>query len=159
MGLDTTHDAYHGGYAGYSIMREALGRAAGWTMDPDKHMVAVDWGKDSPDTIGDEQPEWARARFGDIDRDEWPWDPIIFLWAHEDCEGVIPPAMAGAIAARIEELLPKVDGVTQQFAPAWSKEYAAANPAFVQRTTTALASRFAKGLRLAHRRNEKVTYR
>jgi len=89
MGLDTTHDAYHGGYGGYSIMREALGRAAGWTMDPGKHMVAVDWGPDSRDVIDEKHPAYARARFGEIDRDEWPWDPIIFLWAHEDCDGKI----------------------------------------------------------------------
>jgi hypothetical protein len=38
--------------------------------------------------------------------DSVPSDPLIYLIAHQDCEGVIAPAQAATLADRLEQLLP-----------------------------------------------------
>src|SRR5689334_20148589 len=43
------------------------------------------------------------------DWDETPHDPLIVLFAHSDCDGVIRPAQAEPLADALEALLPKVD--------------------------------------------------
>jgi len=150
MGLDTTHDAFHGGYGSYTTLREALLIAAGYKVDDKAYPPMCIWDDDTQD-IDSTKPEWDRARLGEIDRDEWPWDPIIYLWAHEDCDGIIKPAMAGAIADRIEELLPKIQAATLTFAPAWADSTRG-------RTTTTMASQFLSGLREASLAGEDVEF-
>lgn len=159
MGLDTTHDAFHGGYAGFTIMREALLIAAGHRLDTEEYPPRCSW--NGPPNVDDENPAengdraaWNRAELGDIDRDEWPWDPVLYLWAHQDCDGIIKPAMAAAIADRLTELLPKIEEATKAFAPAWTME---ARPAD-GRNTTALVERFAKGCRAAADAGENVEF-
>jgi hypothetical protein len=151
MGLDTTHDAFHGGYGSYLILREALMHAAGYRQTKD-YPPTFEWDGDPDFDLPENKEIWDSARFGEIDN--WPFDPVLFLWAHEDCEGVIRPVIAGQIADRIEDLLPKIHDATLIFAPAWADPQR--EPA--GRTTTTMAKQFMDGLREASRAGEEVEF-
>lgn len=105
MGLDTSHNAWHGAYGSFARWRNELARAAGYglakqplsedypgvtTEQPD-----LDWDSFAPENY---QGEWART----------PDDPLIVLLAHSDCDGVIHPEQGRALADRLEELLPSI---------------------------------------------------
>lgn len=105
MGLDTSHNAWHGAYGSFARWRNLVARAAGFalaeqpiddaypaykTEQPD-----VDWDQFEP---GNYQGEWA----------ETPDEPLFALIAHSDCDGVIHPAQGKALADRLEQLLPRI---------------------------------------------------
>jgi hypothetical protein len=97
MGLDTTHNAWHGAYGAFSRWRDQLARTAGYELaklDGDhREVILIDWGHIVP-----------KNYYGEWDR--MPADPLILLIAHSDCEGVISSEHAGPLANRLEELLP-----------------------------------------------------
>ena len=101
MGLDTTHDCWHGSYMAFGRWRNELARVAGYTVgtlsykDGWKNEVPlVDWGHLATDeTLAGKWPET-------------PDDPLIVLIVHSDCDGCIYPEQAQALADRLEELLP-----------------------------------------------------
>jgi hypothetical protein len=115
MGLDTTHDCWHGAYSAFNRWRDKLGEVAGYTYHHDVHDLPegtvmrsarktpdIDWGNIER-TIG-------RDLFG-----KWPAmpvrhdgtpDPLLVLLAHSDCEGEIQAEFCGPLADRLEELLP-----------------------------------------------------
>ena len=100
MGLDTTHDCWHGAYGAFMRWRKELARAAGYTiLEP-----AIDSaGYDLPwDMFEDKNymGEWDSPP-GD--------DPLLFLLVHSDCDGVIHPEQGVHIARRLEQLLPLLD--------------------------------------------------
>lgn len=105
MGLDTSHGCWHGAYSAFSRWREHIAEVAGYAIWP---VLCEDGIK--RDTI---MLEW--HRYGELKElmGEWdatPHDALIVLFAHSDCEGVIHPAQAVALADRLEELLPKLEG-------------------------------------------------
>jgi hypothetical protein len=71
--------------AGYAFLTNSGGQL----------VTAIDWGH---------IPE--RCLEGDWDGVEPPKDPLIYLIAHSDCDGVIRPAQAALLADRIAELIP-----------------------------------------------------
>lgn len=115
MGLDTTHDCWHGAYSAFNRWRDKLAEVAGYTFHYDIHelsegtvmrsarqLVDIDWGGVEK-TIG-------RDLFG-----SWPQmpvrpdgtpDPLIVLLAHSDCEGSIQAEFCAPLADRLAELLP-----------------------------------------------------
>jgi len=96
MGLDVSHDCWHGAYGAFSRWRNQLAEVAGYwvTQMPDGHTTAViDWGHVTVEQL---QGDW----------DETPADPLLVLIAHSDCDGVIRPAQSAALADRLAELLP-----------------------------------------------------
>lgn len=103
MGLDTTHDAWHGAYSGFSEWRNALAEAAGYpleTIDSGgyQHKVAA---------------PLLDARWTDANYDgDWgnhpPEDPLLILLVHSDCDGSIKAKHCQFIAGRLEQLLPKL---------------------------------------------------
>ncbi len=104
MGLDTTHDAWHGAYSAFSRWRDTLAKAAGYWVAPIKFddgitrdTIIIDWGHVTP---ANNMGEW----------DETPADPLVVLITHSDCEGAIHPEQAGPLADRLEELLPALEG-------------------------------------------------
>lgn len=129
MGLDTTHDAWHGPYSAFSRWREALAVAAGYEVvahpvAPGLRMILVDWGHLQHRLQGD----W----------DETPADPLLVLIAHSDCEGEIRPAQAGPLADRIEALAPLVpDEDHGSWDPGWMRERARRFVAGLRRAATA----------------------
>jgi hypothetical protein len=102
MGLDTTHDCWHGAYSSFSRFRDEVAKAAGyeiWKVEQSegftRDTIIIDWGHITEENL-----------FGKWD--ETPADPLIVLIAHSDCEGSIYPAQAAPLADRLEELLPKI---------------------------------------------------
>lgn len=104
MGLDTTHDAYHGAYSSFSRFRNALAEAAGYeiTKLPGSHhdTVLIDWAHAED-----------RNYYGEWDaipcNTKGP-DPLLLLIIHSDCEGHIEPEHCALLADRLTELLPAI---------------------------------------------------
>jgi len=104
MGLDTSHNAWHGAYSSFSHWRDALCNAAGWTLEPTKYEdgFKASWPKEiDAESLTEEnfQGKW----------DQWPDDPLIILIAHSDCDGIIPAEHCAHLAARLEGLIPKLE--------------------------------------------------
>lgn len=105
MGLDTSHNCWHGPYTAFTRWRNAVAEAAGYEVKPvkdDSGMVfqtaQIDWEAIERENMGCYQGEW---------RTEQP-DPVVYLIAHSDCDGALHPAQSGPLADRLEELLPSV---------------------------------------------------
>lgn len=98
MGLDTTHDCWHGSYSSFNRWRCAVATAAGWKLgDPDELRVVT------PETPSDiEQKNYQ----GEWDTD--PADPLMVLFAHSDCDGIIHHRHAAPLADRLEALLSSI---------------------------------------------------
>lgn len=106
MGLDTTHDAWHGAYGAFTRWRQALAKAAGYgfaKIDPTYHgeEPLIDWGHTED-----------RNYFGEWDaipcNTKGP-DPLLILIIHSDCDGYIKPEHCALLADRLTELLPAID--------------------------------------------------
>lgn len=97
MGLDTSHDCWHGAYSAFSRWRDQLAKAAGYEFarieGGSRDTILIDWGHIEDKNYNG---EW----------DTTPSDPLIVLIAHSDCEGAIHPEQAKPLADRLEELLP-----------------------------------------------------
>ncbi len=95
MGLDTTHDCWHGAYSYFSEWRKRLCEVAGYG----NIKLREGFGGDLP----------------------WPDnDPLVDLLNHSDCDGELLWMRCAAIADRIESLMPAMRiadyaQVTQQF--------------------------------------------
>ena len=102
MGLDTTHGCWHGSYGAFSRWRAELARVAGYEQreptlrDPSRYVLP--WDMFKPENY---QGEWNGFVPGD--------DPLLYLLAHSDCDGVIHPEQGVHIATRLEQLLPMLD--------------------------------------------------
>jgi hypothetical protein len=109
MGLDTSHDCWHGAYSAFTRWRHAVAIAAGYQVVPPTDeeratgrvlfdYVDIDW---SIYTDENYQGEW--------DNGPYIYDPLLHLIVHSDCDGVIHPKHARPLAARLEGLLDKLD--------------------------------------------------
>ncbi len=119
MGLDTSHNCWHGPYSLFSRWRQSVAEAAGYQHDRITengftfHQARIDWDGIMKANPGCIQGEWV----------EHPNDPLLYLIAHSDYDGVIHPSAGTKLADRLEELLPKLkDGgpwsdrdITEQF--------------------------------------------
>ena len=134
MGLDTSHDCWHGAYGAFTRWRDKLAEVAGYQLaklDGDyRETVLIDWGHIEDKNY---QGDW----------DAIPADPLILLIAHSDCDGVIHPEHAGPLADRLTELLPLVP---DEVAPGHVRHW---------RETT---QRFIDGLRAAAAAGEDVVF-
>lgn len=88
MGLDVSHDCWSGAYSAFMRWRTKLAEVAGF---PPLVKMA---GYDSPGL------SWR----------PYEKDPLTTLLDHSDCEGKLAAADCAPLAARLEELLPKLDG-------------------------------------------------
>lgn len=100
MGLDTSHDCWHGAYSAFRRFRNAIAEAAGYPMERDGQSGLPDyvlpW-----DELADEN------YMGDWDRVPGD-DPLIVFLAHSDCDGVIHPEHGAHIAKRLREIAAKL---------------------------------------------------
>jgi hypothetical protein len=105
MGLDMSHDAWHGAYSAFTRFRTTLAEVAGLPLVDDPDMpgvksVDVDWNAVSSANI---EGEWGEKlptlRDG-------TFDPLLLLLVHSDGDGVLHPYHAKLIADRVEELIP-----------------------------------------------------
>ena len=82
MGLDTTHDCWHGPYSMFSAWRTELAAAIGLSLN-------------QMDGFGGDR--------------EWPDDePLVLLLEHSDCDGEIAADKTELIADRLAEIIYKV---------------------------------------------------
>jgi hypothetical protein len=106
MGLDTSHDCWHGAYGAFSRWRDKLAEVAGYGFVPcdcpslwckGRLFVDIDWDLYHGGGLGDTlMGEWV----------ETPEDPLLVLMVHSDCDGWIRTAQTDALATRLTELLP-----------------------------------------------------
>jgi hypothetical protein len=91
MGLDCSHDAFHGAYSAFNRLRQAVCRAMGGSFPPheDKTLDLAFW------YLGD--------GYGP---DTHPG--LLEFLSHSDCDGEIAPEMCVRVADELEALLPKV---------------------------------------------------
>ena len=114
MGLDTSHDCWHGAYSAFMRWRSELAHAAG--LPP---LALMEGFYEADQAIGN-PIYWAKkglqveGAFQDIEKGlPIKWDclrpsPLHSLLHHSDCEGEIPWKSCGKIADALEELLPKM---------------------------------------------------
>lgn len=95
MGLDTTHDCWHGAYSAFTRWRNKLAEVAGYKFYKEGFIdrPLIDWGRITQDNLCG---LW----------DETPKDPLLVLIVHFDCEGEIFPEQGEPLADRLAELLP-----------------------------------------------------
>lgn len=80
MGLDTTHNAWHGPYSSFSLFRRYMAKTIG--MDLDK----------------------MEGYGGDISFSQFD-DDLCILLDHSDCEGDISPENCRRLALRLDQLI------------------------------------------------------
>jgi len=102
MGLDTSHDCWHGAYSAFMRWRKKLAEVAGLPpLDlmegffPMGHHYAF---------AGCEDQEWYQCL--PIKWDALRPDVLHVLLDHSDCDGWIPAIYCGPLADRLAELLP-----------------------------------------------------
>lgn len=123
MGLDVSHDAWSGGYGTFTAWREALAEKSGvcWYYT-DIHRTAqylkdegypeevykIPYGK----TL---ELDWASLRmehylgtaWGDMPRRlSGEEEPLLLIFTHSDCEGIIQRRFLMQLALRLEEIAP-----------------------------------------------------
>ena len=104
MGLDCSHNAWHGSYTGFTRWRTAVAQAAGFPLGLDEYYsVPEDRIPVMPARDGYDNAVWLG---------EWPEglpkDVIDVLLVHSDCEGIIPWRFTQPLADRLTDLLPKM---------------------------------------------------
>jgi hypothetical protein len=92
MGLDCSHDAFHGAYSAFMRFRTAVAEAAGGGY------------KEGKSSFPDGYFEW-----DDFDNKKHPG--LMAFFSHSDCDGEIPPDTCRLIADDLEALLPKLDAM------------------------------------------------
>ena len=129
MGLDTSHNCWHGAYSAFNRFRHAIAEAAGIPLDS---MEGYEPMFPTPEEKNKEAIPW----------DQYENDPICILLNHSDCEGEIESKDCLALAVRLEEIAANLreDGEGHIYS------YRAA------------ALRFAKGLRDAAEAGEDVDF-
>lgn len=121
MGLDTTHNAWHGAYSAFMRWRKEIARAAG--IPPLELMEGffTPQRKES-DSFGQIPTFYLGPRVDDLtassikrleERLPIMWDslkpsPLHELLYHSDCDGEIPAESCGPIADALEALLPNM---------------------------------------------------
>ena len=134
MGLDTTHDCWHGAYSAFTRWRTKLAEAAGiplflmdgyyiqddqWT-NSSPPLDALAWAAPGTDGrgpacgshYGPALHNWITgiARWLPISWDVLKDDPLLVLLNHSDCEGEILAKDCAPLADRLEALLPLLTG-------------------------------------------------
>lgn len=133
MGLDCSHDVWHGPYGAFTRWRNAIAEMAGycvWDVKlPDGIIfptIILHWGSITDENLNG---EWQKT----------PDDPLIVLFAHSDCEGIIKPEQGKPLADALEKLLSHPDMKNNQN---------------VENVTKI----FVKGLRSAYKNKEDVEF-
>ncbi len=99
MGLDCSHDAFHGAYSAFNRFRQTVANAMGGSFPPHTEGRLDNDGKP-------------------FDRDMWYWGDdyaeethpgLAVFMCHSDCDGEISPSNCLLVANDLESLLPAID--------------------------------------------------
>lgn len=138
MGLDTTHNAFHGSYSAFCIFRKAVAAAAGGSYPPHDPSLKDASGNPLRDDL------WYFDN--DITTTEKSPGLAAFL-NHSDCDGFLTPNECKMIADEIEVLLPKID----------EQDYM--GHALGKGWISTIARRWIAGCRLAARKRQKLHFK
>lgn len=141
MGLDVTHDCWHGAYSAFTRWRNAVAVAGGYEVKPATEEMKKAYVMSPYVDINWDAFE-EKNYYGEWDRPPGD-DPLLFLIVHSDCDGVIHPQHGIHLADRLERLIPMLD------------EDERGGHIYSMRGCT---ERFAKGLREAHAADEDVEF-
>jgi len=116
MGLDTTHNAFHGAYSAFNRFRQCVAEAIGGSF-PDHYEYGLG---------GAPIPVVRNGKFGPyrrkpgMEEHRWYWGegyskethPGLYeFFMHEDCDGEISPEMCVKVADELEALLPAIEAL------------------------------------------------
>ena len=103
MGLDMSHDAWHGAYSAFKRFREEVATAAGIPLVQAAYPKEYGGGSRLEPDI-----PWDRFTAENLqgDWDTPPDDPLFILLVHSDCDGRIPTQYCEHLANRLEQLIP-----------------------------------------------------
>lgn len=139
MGLDTTHNAFHGSYIAFNCFRKAVAAAAGGSYPPHDPSLRDANGKPLRDDM------WYFDN--DITSREKNPGLAIFL-SHSDCDGFLTPSECQIIADEIEALLPIID----------EQDIYTSDPKISRGWTSNTARKWINGCRLAARKQENLYF-
>jgi len=109
MGLDCSHDAFHGAYSAFNSFRQAVAFAIGGSFPP--HYKRDEKGsflRDEADKlIRDTSLDDESVYTGD-DYTQEKYPGLFEFLSHSDCDGEISPEMCKAVADDLEPLLEKM---------------------------------------------------
>ena len=116
MGLDTTHDCWHGAYSAFMHWRKKLAEVAGL---PPLELMEGFYYHDEIGTLqavrrslGSGPLDFLAESIDELERslpilwDRLKPDVLHELLSHSDCDGELAPGICGPLADRLEELLP-----------------------------------------------------
>lgn len=109
MGLDTSHDAWHGAYGGFAQWRHEIAVALG-LIEKDQSLFPKQWYQE--DDVRESPLNWEKLNAMTDCMGNWteqPEDPIWYLLNHSDCDGVIKHEHLLPLADRLQELVPVID--------------------------------------------------
>lgn len=141
MGLDTSHDAWHGAYSAFGNWRHEIAVAAGIIQKDESLFPRADFTREPKESPLDWDKLDAMTDCYGVWHTE-PEDPIWYLLNHSDCEGVIQHKHLLPLADRLQELVPLVDTQDWQYTE-WQES----------RT-----QRFVDGLRAAYEAGEDLDF-
>lgn len=104
MGLDTTHGCWSGSYSGFGKWRTSIAREIGIDLDS---MQGFARGVKRCPTCGHES-------LSGVSWDALKPDPLHIVLSHSDCDGSIRWQDCEAIAARLEEVAPRLANEWQE---------------------------------------------
>lgn len=109
MGLDTSHDCWHGGYISFNVWREKLAEAAGL---PPLQLMSGHYGGELKNCASGPFKSYIEQVQHNLPI-KWEAlkpDVLYVLLDHSDCDGEIPADVCDSLADRLEELLPAMTG-------------------------------------------------
>jgi hypothetical protein len=130
MGLDTSHNCWHGAYSSFAHWRNDIGRVIGWAKRTEAgqttdYVIPEDrvpkQAAPADETVTEDGEtytiKWSEGYDNSVWLGHWDKDPedvIDVLMLHSDCEGIIPHRFCGPLAARLNDLLPDMDEWTER---------------------------------------------
>lgn len=135
MGLDTTHNAFHGAYSAFNNLRRFLLKSIGGSFPPheDKKLQDGYW-------------YWGEGTGFSSDTHKG----LLEFFSHSDCDGEISPEMCNIVADELELILPKVEELSKTEE---AHGHILRDGGYVEAT-----KRFIKGCRMAHKMNEPLKF-
>lgn len=113
MGLDCSHDAFHGAYSAFNRLRQEVCYVTGGSFPP--HWVRNEDGSLKRDChqllIYDQTLDGKMIYFGDELDDK---SGMYCFLCHSDCDGEISPEMCVKVADDLEAILPKIEALADQ---------------------------------------------
>ena len=103
MGLDCSHDAFHGAYSAFNRFRQVVASAAGGSFPPHEEGFVEKYTREEGKLPN---ADWWYVGDG-MEAETHPGLRLFMM--HSDCDGELSPAECVLVANDLESLLPKID--------------------------------------------------